>query len=97
MFRFIIDYCIKEGECYDEWILVSRNYENMSFQIQGIEFDKYYSTVSHDGSLRINIDIASMHRITTRILNVSNDLQNNAFKINERVCVSPPPNYLDGF
>ena len=38
-----------------------------------------------------------MHRITEMILVVSDDLHNKKFPINERVCVSPPPNYLDWF
>ena len=38
-----------------------------------------------------------MHRITIRILDVSNKLQNKNIPIHERVCVSPPPYYLDWF
>ena len=38
-----------------------------------------------------------MHRITARILDVSNTFQNANFPIHEIVCVSPPPYYLDWF
>ena len=38
-----------------------------------------------------------MHIITTIILNVSNAFQNTNVPINERVCVSSPPYYLDWF
>ena len=38
-----------------------------------------------------------MHRLTARILDVSNAFQNKNVTINERVCVSPPPYYLDWF
>ena len=45
----------------------------------------------------INIDIAAMHRLTTKILDISNYLQNKNVPINEIVCVSPPPYYLEWF
>ena len=38
-----------------------------------------------------------MHRLTTRILDVSNAFQNTNVTIHESVCVSPPPYYLDWF
>ena len=38
-----------------------------------------------------------MHRLTARILDVSNAFQNTNVPIHERVCVSPPPYYLDWF
>ena len=38
-----------------------------------------------------------MHRLTASILDVSNSFQNTNVTINERVCVSPPPYYLDWF
>ena len=38
-----------------------------------------------------------MHRLTARILDVSNEFQNTNVPINERVCVIPPPYYLDWF
>ena len=38
-----------------------------------------------------------MHKITARVLDVSNALQNVIVPINERVCVSTPPYYLDWF
>ena len=38
-----------------------------------------------------------MHILTARILDVSNAFQNTNVPIHERVCVSPPPYYLDWF
>ena len=38
-----------------------------------------------------------MHRIIASVLDVSNSFQNKTIPINERVCVSPPPYYLDWF
>ena len=48
----------------------------------------------HVDSFRINIDIASMHRLTARILDVSNAYQNANVTIHERFCVSSPPYYI---
>ena len=53
--------------------------------------------MAHAESLRINIVIASMHRLNARILDVSNAFQNKNVPIRERVCVSPSPYYLDWF
>ena len=53
--------------------------------------------MAHAYSFRINISIASMHRLTDRILDVSNAFQNTNVPIHERVCFSPPPYYLDWF
>ena len=86
---------IKEGNCYDAWKFVASHFENGSSHVQGIDFDWYYSLVEHDDSFRINIYITDMHRITDRILDGSDATQNINFPINERVCVSPPPYYLD--
>ena len=36
-------------------------------------------------------------RLTARVLDVSNAFQNTNVPIHERVCVSPPPYYLDWF
>ena len=69
----------------------------MSSLIKGIDFYQSYSTVAHADSFIINISIASMHRLTARILDVSNAFQNTNFPIHERVCVSPPPYYIDWF
>ena len=44
-----------------------------------------------------NIAIADMHRLASRILYVSNAFQNTNVPIHERVCVVPPPYYLDWF
>ena len=38
-----------------------------------------------------------MDILTARILDVSNAFQNTNVPIHERVCVSPPPYYLDWF
>ena len=38
-----------------------------------------------------------MHRLTSRILDVSNELQNTNVPIHERVCVSTPLHYLNWF
>ena len=38
-----------------------------------------------------------MHRLNARILYVTNTLQNKNVTIHERVCVIPPPYYLDWF
>ena len=38
-----------------------------------------------------------MHRPTAMILDVSNEFQNANVPIHERVCVSPPPYYIDYF
>ena len=38
-----------------------------------------------------------MHRITARILDISNAFQNTNVPIHERVFVSPTPYYLDWF
>ena len=58
-------------------------------------FYQSYSPVAHSESIRINIAIASMHRLTARILDVSNAIQNTNVPIHEIVCVSPPTYYLD--
>ena len=38
-----------------------------------------------------------MHRLTARILDISDTFQNTNVPIHERVCVSPPAYYLDWF
>ena len=38
-----------------------------------------------------------MNILTARILDVNNSFQNKNVPTNERVCVSPPPYYLDWF
>ena len=53
--------------------------------------------MAHADSLRINIDIVDIHRLTARILYVSNEFHNTNFPIHERVCVSPPPYDIDQF
>ena len=53
--------------------------------------------MAHADSFIINIAIASMYRLSARILDVSNAFKNTTVTIHERVCVSPPPYYLDRF
>ena len=53
--------------------------------------------MAHANSFRINIDIADMHRVTARVLDVSNAFQNKNVPIHEIFFVSPPPYYLDWF
>ena len=53
--------------------------------------------MAHAESFRINIAIAYIHRLTARILDVSNEFQNTNVPIYERVCVSPPTYYLNWF
>ena len=60
-------------------------------------FDQYYSPVTHAEYFIINIPIVDMHRLTIRILDVSIEFQNMNVPIHERVCVSPPSNYLYRF
>ena len=88
---------IKEGNCSDSWKVFVRHCTNGSFQIQDIYFDRSYIPLAQDDSFIINISIAAMYRLTANILDVSNALQNTDVHINERVCFSPPPCYLDWF
>ena len=53
--------------------------------------------MAHAESFRINIAIADMHILTGMILDVSNAFQNTNVPINERVCVIPPPYYINWF
>ena len=95
--RSLIAPIIKEGDCSDAWKFVARHFSNGSSQIKGIDFYQSYISVAHADSFIINIAIASMHRITARILDVSNAFQNTNVPIHERVCVSPTPYYLNWF
>ena len=63
---------IKEGDYSDAWKYVAQHCENGGPQIQGIDFDQYYSPVAHDDSFRIDISTAAMHRLAASILDVSN-------------------------
>ena len=63
----------------------ARHCANGSSQIKGIGFYPSYSPVAHADSFRINIAIASMHRLTARILDVSNEFQNTNVPIHEIV------------
>ena len=93
--RSRIDPSIKEGDCSDERKFVSCHCAHWSSQIKCIDFNQSYIPVAHDDSFIINISIMAMHRLTVRILDVSNEFQNTNVPINERVCVSPPPYYLN--
>ena len=95
--RSLIAPSIKEGGFYDAWIFFSRHCANGSSHIKGIDFDISYSPVAHFDSFRINISIAAMHRLTARILDVSNAFQNTNFPTHERVCVSTLPYYIYWF
>ena len=53
--------------------------------------------MAHADSFRINIAIESMNRLTARILDVSNALQNTNVPIHEIFFVIPPSYYLDWF
>ena len=53
--------------------------------------------MAHDESLKSNIAISSMHRLTDRILDVSNAFHNTNVPIHGIVCVGLPPYYLYWF
>ena len=77
--------------------IFSTQCENRSSQIQVVDFYHTYSPVAHADSFRINIVIEAMHRLTSRILGISYYFQNKNNPIHKRVCVSPPPYYVDWF
>ena len=83
----LIDLSIKGCDCSNAWKFVASHCANGSSQIKGIDFDQYYSLVAHYDSFRINISIVAMHKITSRILDISNAFRNINIPINERVCV----------
>ena len=97
LLRSLIYPSIKEDKRSDAWKVVACNCENGSSHIQDINFDKSYSPVVHYDPSKINIAIVSMHIIIAMILDVINLFQNKNVPINEIVCVSPPPYYLDWF
>ena len=82
----LIDTRIKERHCSDVWKFVESHCAIGSSHIQGTTFYQYHSPVSHAVSFRINIAIASMHRLTARILDASNSFHNKNVTIHERVC-----------
>ena len=88
---------IKEVNCSDECKFVAHHCENGSSKIQGIDFYQSYIPVAHADNFIINIDIAAMHRLTSKILYVRNAFHKTNFPIREIVCVSPPTYYLDWF
>ena len=55
---------------------------NGSYHIQGVDFYQYYITVSHSDFIIINIAIASLHRLTSEVLDISNTFHNTSFPIN---------------
>ena len=65
--------------------------------IQVVDINQSYSPVSLAEYLRNNINITDIHRLTASIWDVSNDLQNKHFPLNEIVCVSLPPYKMDWF
>ena len=67
-----------------------RKCENGNYHIQVIDFGQSYSTVTHYDSFMINTSISDMHRITARILDIINALQNTNFPIHENICQSTP-------
>ena len=93
----LTDTIMKEGNFSDAWNVFACHCANGSYQIQGVDFDKYYSPVEHTDSFRINISIVDIHRITASILDVSNTFHNTNVTIHEKVCVITPPYYMDRF
>ena len=67
------------------------------FLYQSLWFYQPNSPVSYSDLFGVNIPIAPMHRITTIILDVSNDFHNTDYPIHERVFVILQPYYLDWF
>ena len=96
--RPLIANSIKECDCFDEQNVFARHCENGSSQIKGIDFDQSYSPGAHYYSFIINIAIADMHRITARIIDVSNAFKNNKYCIKYSITLSyrclPPLNYI---
>ena len=88
---------IREGDCFDVCKFVARHCENGSSHIQGVGFDQSHSPVAHADYSIINISSAALHRLAARILDISNYFHNANVPIHERVCVGPPPYYLDRF
>ena len=94
---YLVTTGIREGDFSYAWKFVVKHFSNGSSQIQGIGFDQSYNPVAYSDSLRIYISVTDMHRLTSKMLDVSRDFQNKNVPIHERVCVIPPPNYLDCF
>ena len=93
----LIAQIIKQSECSATWKIVAPPGATGSSKIKGIDFDHSYSPVAHGVSFKIDISIVDIHRLTSRILDVSNTSQNTNVPIYGRVCVSPTPHYLDWF
>ena len=70
--HLFIDTSIKEGYCSDAHKIFSPPCENGSSHIQGIDFDQSYSPVEYADSFIINISFGDMHRLISRILDISN-------------------------
>ena len=79
------------------WKFVARHCANGISHIKGIDVDQSYSPLAHADSFRIKIAIESIHRLTDRILDVSNAFQYTNVSIHKKVCVSPTPYYLKWF
>ena len=71
--RLLIYPSIKEHDCYDALKVFARHDANGSYQTKGTNFYQSYSQVAHTDSFRINIYIEYMHRLTARILDISNE------------------------
>ena len=80
----IIDPSIKEGGYSDAWKYVKHHCANGGSQIQGIDFDQYYSPVVHADSFKINISTAALHRLFASILDVGNEFHGKNVPIYER-------------
>ena len=78
----LIDPIIKECEYSGARICFARHFSNVTSQIKCIDFDPYYSPVTHADSFRINIYFSDMHRFNARILDVSNAFHNTNVPIN---------------
>ena len=65
--------------------------------IQVVDINQSYSPVSHDENLRIHITITDISILTAMIWDISIDLHNKHFPINEILCVSLPPYNMDWF
>ena len=67
---------VKEGNCSNSWEFLENHCATGSSQIQCINFDQSYSPVAYYYPLRINVSIMDMHRLTSRVLDVSHSFQN---------------------
>ena len=78
-------------------ILFCTSFSNGSSQIQGVDFDQSYRTVTHYYPFTINIYISALHNLDANIVDVINYSHNKKYLIHEIFCDSPLPYYLDYF